>query len=216
MIRLVNVTLSLNAGDANPGPILVDASLALPTDCMLALVGDDPKALTEVISLLCGMRKPDRGHISFGRLRCSPLVNSSSYAGRTLVPQLTVRENIRHASRTHGVDEGLLANLVDSACEFNAQLDVPVSSLDRRTRRMLEASLIAAIPFDCYYVDRLQELEGRLTWQFVHVAARRGAGVIYTLSSMKYLPKFTQATALLQDGSIQLRSPSSRTVRHVD
>jgi hypothetical protein len=216
MIRLVNVSLALKVAGAEPEPILQDATLALPTDSRLALLGDDPKALTETILLLSGSRKPDRGRISFDRMRCSPLVNSGSYAGRTLVPQLTVRENIRHAARTHGVDERVLADLVESACEFGDQRDAEVGSLDRKTRRIFECALIAAIPFDCYYIDRLQEIENRFIWQFVHVVTRRGAGMMYTLSSAKYLPKFTQSTGMLQDGSIQLRSPTIRALGHAN
>lgn len=204
MIRLFDVSLSLRDKEVGALPILRNVSIALPANRRVVILGQDYRALSEVLLMLAGMRKPDRGWIDQDRMRCAPVVNSASLTGRTLVPQLSALENIRLAAATHGIDEYALLALVESACQFGKLLAAPTASLDRTMKRKLEAALIAAIPFDCYYIDRLHEFEGPLIWQFVHVAAKRGAGILFTSRMPNQTRKFAELAAILEDESIEV------------
>jgi ABC-type polysaccharide/polyol phosphate transport system ATPase subunit len=205
MIRLFNVSHSLREEGIDPVPIMRNVSVELPANRRLVILGEDHKELSEVLLMLAGMRRPDRGWITFGDLRCSPVVNAGSAAGRTLVSQLSAVDNIRLAARTHGLDEAMLIAVVEAGCQFGKMLWAPVGSLDRTAKRKLEATLIAAIPFDCYYIDRLHEFEGPIVWQFVHVAAQRGAGILFTSRMANQTRKFAQMAATVKDGSLGMR-----------
>jgi capsular polysaccharide transport system ATP-binding protein len=205
MIRLCNVSLSLRGKGVGHGPIIRDVSVALPTNRRMAILGGSPRALTEVLSMLAGLRTPDRGWIDREQTRCSPVVNASSVAGRTLVFQLSALDNIRLAAATHGVDEATLIALVESACQLGKMLTVPVNDLGHPVRRKLEATLIAAIPFDCYYIDNLHEFEGPIIWQFVHVAYQRGAGIFFTSRRPNQVRNFAQLGATIRNGSLEVR-----------
>jgi ABC-type polysaccharide/polyol phosphate transport system ATPase subunit len=185
------------------GMLLHNASATLPTGLRLLLHGADAASLTEVLSLLAGYRKPEHGRI-VAQLRRSPVINAGSGAGNTLVPQLSVLENIRVAARTYGLDEPTLIWLVESALHLGSQLAAPVRSFNWAMRRKLEATLIAALPFDCYFVDRLHELEGPIVWRLVHVAGRRGAGIIFTSSREKQALTVAQKAIVVRNGSINL------------
>jgi ABC-type polysaccharide/polyol phosphate transport system ATPase subunit len=204
MIRLANVSHSLREKGVAPLPVLRNVSVALPANRRLVVLGEDIKAVSEVLLMLAGMRRPDRGWISFGDLRCSPVINAGSFAGRTLVGQLSATDNIRLAARTHGLDEAALIAVVESGCQLGSRLSAPVNSFDRVVRRKLEATLIAAIPFDCYYIDRLHEFEGHIIWQFVHVAAQRGAGIVFSSRMPNQTLKFAQLAATVENGSLDL------------
>jgi ABC-type polysaccharide/polyol phosphate transport system ATPase subunit len=205
MIRLFNVSHTLREKGVEPAPVMRNVSMALPANRRMVILGEDYRELSEVLLILSGMRKPDKGWLNFGPMRCSPVVNSGSVAGRTLVAQLSAMDNIRLAARTHGVDEVELIGLVESACKLEKMLSAPVGSLDRVARRKLESTLIAAIPFDCYYIDRLHEFEGPIIWQFVHVAAQRGAGILFTSRMPNQTRKFAQLAATLENGSLELQ-----------
>lgn len=205
MIRLSHVTLTLRENQQAPVPVLHDVSVVLPTNRRIAVLGSDPVALTEVLSMLAGLRTEDAGLIDRGRTRCSPLINAGSVAGRTLVMQLTALENIRLAAATYGFDAAELIALVESFCQFGQMLAAPVNNFDRPMRRKLEVTLIAAIPFDCYYVDRLHEFEPPLIWQLVQVAKLRGAGIFFTSRQPKQVRSFAELGATIQDGSLEMR-----------
>jgi ABC-type polysaccharide/polyol phosphate transport system ATPase subunit len=205
MIRLFNVSHTLREKGVDPVPIMRNVSVALPANRRLVILGEDHRELSEILLMLAGMRRPDKGWLTFGQMRCSPVVNSGSVAGRTLVAQLSAIDNIRLAARTHGLDESALIALVESGCKLDKMLSAPVGSLDRVAKRKLEATLIAAIPFDCYYIDRLHEFEGPIIWQFVHVAAQRGAGILFTSRMPNQTRKFAQLAATVESGSLELR-----------
>lgn len=204
MIRLYNVSLSYLEKRDIRHSIMSGVTLALPSVHRVALLGDDFKAITEILSMLAGVRKPDHGRIDVGRMRLSPVINAGSGAGRTLVPQLTALENIRLAARTHGIEETTLIALVESACQFGEMLSTPVRNFDRPMQRKLEATLVAAIPFDCYFVDRLHEMENNLVWQLVHVAVLRGAGLIFSSRRPNQVEKIAEMGILVQDGWCEL------------
>jgi ABC-type polysaccharide/polyol phosphate transport system ATPase subunit len=206
MIYLRSVSQSLPDERTGRRLVLQDVSAALPSAQRLVLLGSDVAALTEILALLAGNRRPDRGQLVAGRIRRSPVINTGGASGSTLVPQLSVLENIRVAARTHGVDEIALIALVESACRLGRMLKEQVRTFNWPTRRRLEATLIAALPFDCYFVDRLHELEGQFVWQLIHVAGRRGAGIIFTSNREKQTFAVAQQAIVVRNGSLRLQS----------
>jgi ABC-type polysaccharide/polyol phosphate transport system ATPase subunit len=183
--------------------MLRDVSVSIHRDARLALLGPDQAALTTVLHLLAGSETPDQGLIVAHRLRPSPVINSGSWAGGSLAPQLSGIENINFFAGTHGLDRIHLTSLVEAACQFGKLLRVPVREYDRKMRQTFEVALIAAIPYDCYFVDRMNEFGGRLVWQLFHVASGRGAGIVFSTNNVKQAAMIGQFGAVVRDGSIR-------------
>src|SRR5208283_2708085 len=93
----------------------------------------------------------------------------------------------------------------ESICQFGKMLAARVNDFDRPMRRKLEATLIAAIPFDCYYIDKLHEFEAPIIWQFVQVAKLRGAGILFTSRQIKQIRYFAELGAMIRGGSLEMR-----------
>ncbi len=68
-------------------------------------------------------------------------------------------------------------------------------------RRALEITLMAALPYDCYFLDNLDQFEKPLVWQLVHTVRRRGAGLFFTTKKMSGLG---QAGAVVEHGTIRV------------
>lgn len=204
MIHLQDVSQSLLDEVVGRKLILRNASASVPTRRRVALLGTDPKSLTEVLAVLAGVRKPDSGRVDVPRIRRSPVINSGGSPGSTLAPQLTALENIRFAARASGLDEAALVDAVESSCHFGRLLTLPVRTFDWPTRRRLETAMIAALPFDCYFVDRLHELEGPFVWRLVHVASKRGAGIVFTSRRANQTLRVAEIAARVRNGSLEL------------
>lgn len=192
--------------------LLRDVSISLHRDARLALLGEDPSALTTVLHLLAGSEKPDQGIVVTDELRGSPVINSGGWAGSCLAPKLTGIENISFFAMKCGVDGGHLLSMVEAACSLGRLLRVPVREYDRRMRQSFEVALVGAIPFDCYFIDKLNDFDVRLAWQLFHVARGRGAGMIFTTNNVKTAAMIAQFGAVVRDGSIQCYGHISKAI----
>jgi capsular polysaccharide transport system ATP-binding protein len=192
--------------------LLRDVTISLPRGSRVALLGQDRPALTTLLHLLAGSEVPDEGRIIAYRLRRSPIINSGSWAGSSLAMRLTGLENINFFARMNGVDPTHLLAVVESACRLGRLLRVPVREYDRTTRRAFEVALIAALPYDCYLADGLNEFEPRLLWQLIHAANGRRAGLIFTTKNMTQAAKLAQVGAVVGDGSIRVYPRVARAI----
>jgi capsular polysaccharide transport system ATP-binding protein len=184
--------------------ILRDASFSLPTNRPAAILGSDVRAISMILLMLTGARVPHKGEIDRGRLRCSPVIHSGGAPGPSLHPQLTAADNIRIFAELYGADVHELMGLVESACELGPRLKLPVSKLDWAARRVLELSVIAALPFDCYFIDRLDILNGPLIWRLILAAQRRGAGLIFSTQRRPQAARLAKIGVLIEDGAARM------------
>jgi ABC-type polysaccharide/polyol phosphate transport system ATPase subunit len=188
--------------------VLRDAYFDLPTDRPVAILGKDPRVVTSIMLLLSGVTKPDRGEVDIGRLRMSPLIQAGGVPGASLIPRFTAAENIGHLAAMYGVDAAHLTALVESVCNFGAQLNLPVSKFDWPMRRLLELTVVSALPFDCYFVDRLQAYSGPALWRLFHAARLRGAGLIFSTNrrgqATRFFTRLGNAAAVVSGGHVRL------------
>lgn len=186
--------------------VLRDATVSLPTNGRVALFGEDQQSLTTILHLLAGSEVPDRGRIVVGGLRRSPIINAGGTAGSSLVRRLSGVDNVNFFARIHGVDPGHLLGIVGAACHLGELWRLPVSEYDVSIRRGLEIALIAALPYDCYFLDKIDRLEHRLIWQLFHAVRLRGAGIFFTTRKIPLAARFGEARALVAHGSIRVSS----------
>jgi capsular polysaccharide transport system ATP-binding protein len=180
--------------------VLRDASFALPSDRSVAVLGS-AKVASTILLMLTGAKVPDKGRIERGRLRCSPVINSGG-APISLVVQSTALSNIELLAKRYGADAHLLAALVEGATGLGSALQLPVRKLDGPQRRSLEAAAIAALPFDCYFIDRVHQLEPKLIWRMLTAARLRGAGVIFSTDRLPQARRLARSGVFVADGQL--------------
>jgi ABC-type polysaccharide/polyol phosphate transport system ATPase subunit len=200
MIHLRNVSkyhLDIELGHE---VVLRDASFAFPTDRSVAVLGG-AKVASTILLMLTGAKVPDKGSIGRGRLRCSPVINSSG-AALSLVAQLTALGNIEMLAGRFGADPHLLAALVEGATGLGSAMQLPVRKLDGIQRRSLEIAAISALPFDCYFIDRVHLIEPRLIWRMLTVARLRGSGVIFATDRLPQARRLARSGAFVANGQL--------------
>ena len=181
--------------------LLRDASFVFPTDRSLAILSES-KVASAVLLMMTGSKVPDRGRVERGRLRCSPVINAGGVPG-ALGGSFTGLENIRMFADRYGVDQHKLAALVEAAGDFGTALNLPVRKLDGAQRRSLETAAIAALPFDCYFVDKIHQIEPTLVWKLLHAAKMRGAGVIFSTERPLQARRLASSGVIVSNGLMQ-------------
>jgi ABC-type polysaccharide/polyol phosphate transport system ATPase subunit len=192
--------------------VLRDVSLGLPTDRPLAIVGSDARLISTILLMLTGAKAPDRGEIARGRIRCSPVINLGGGGAATFLGQLSALDNISSLAAMYGVDRRKLIALVESAGSFASRLDMPFRKLEWASRRSIEAATIAALPFDCYFIDRLHMLDIVLVRRMFHAARLRGAGVIFSTDRVPQALRLAKVGALASNGRLQLAENLQETL----
>jgi capsular polysaccharide transport system ATP-binding protein len=192
--------------------VLRDVTLSLPSNARVALFGRDQPTLTTVLHLLAGSEVPDRGRVVTSHLRRSPIINAGNVAGSVLAPRLTGLENISFFARLHSIDPDRLLALVESTCRLDRLLRLPVRDYGRPMRQALETTLIAALPYDCYFLDNVGVFPRSLLWQLTHAVRARGAGLIFTAKQASAAVRFAQMGAVVADGAIRIYPQIRRAV----
>lgn len=210
MIRMSKASKVLLDAVAGHEIVLKDAFAAIPTDSSVAILGPSDDALTATMLLLTGADRPDRGEVRRPRIRMSPLINSRGLAGASLIPSLTVVANLRLLADANGADAGKLVELVDLACDLGPNLIQSLNKLDWKTRRALEVAAIAALPFDCYFVDRMHSIETRLIWMLLHSVSARGAGLVFSTRRHQQAENLADTIVTMEHGEVRMRENARR------
>jgi capsular polysaccharide transport system ATP-binding protein len=199
--KVTKTTTNQRTGSSFP---LLDVTTSIPCDRPVALIGHNSADLSSFLHLVAGSEIPSRGKILRDKTRFSPIINAGDGAGNTLIKKLSPLENIEFFAGMNGIDPGHLLAVVEAACGLGRLLRLPLIHLDPNERRALEVALLAAMPYDCYLVDRLHELKERLIWQLLHSARSRGAGLIFTTNRVTKVARFGRMGAVLRGGTVQL------------
>lgn len=144
MIRLHGLTHGYRAGS----PVLDGATIDLPSDRRLAVLGHEHSGKTTLIHLLSGLLAPQGGRIErFGRLsfpagyqRGFRLANSG-------------RQNVMFAARIYDADPEEVFEFVRTVSGYGDRLDQPLRDWAVQDRVSLSYILTYALPFDTYLFD---------------------------------------------------------------
>ena len=119
-------------------------------------------------------------------------------------PGLSAVENLRFLARAYGFDaDGLLTAAV-SIAGSDMLLDRPLKGQDGAKRRNFEAATTFVIPFGCYLVDEVGQIDPDVMARCFALAAHRGAGVIFSTSQPRLVVQHAEAAVTLRDGVLQL------------
>jgi ABC-type polysaccharide/polyol phosphate transport system ATPase subunit len=202
MIRLDRVHRRVPDLQRGHRPGLRGVTAVLPQKSAVGVIGDDRQSLTAFLHLVAGSEVPDRGGVFAGDVRRSPIVNAGGTAASCLVPQMSALANIRALANLNGVDPITLAEIVESACRLGPLLDIAIRKLDVEQRRSVEASLIAALPYDYYLVDRMETLPPPMQAMIARSARARGASLVFTTLNAEVLRRHGRVEINLRDGKV--------------
>lgn len=197
LIDLVRVAKSYATKGRVPNVVFRPTTLTLPADRRLAILGGKHEGKSVLLQLLARTERPDLGEV-VTRAQLSPIVN----ADRIFHRDLSGFENIRFYARRFGVDENQLILAMDRFYRVSPFLDLCAGDVPLRQRRSMEAALAAALAFDCYLVDDLGLLAPDLVERHLDMAARRGAGVIFTTGSLRLARQFADCAVVIQDRTL--------------
>lgn len=199
LIHLVDVAKSFPRAGASPHVVLVPGTISLPTDGRLGLLAARKAGKTTLLQLLAGAVRPDRGGV-IGTDVLSPVVN----AGSLMHPGLSAVENTRFLARAFGFSaDGLLAAAV-ALGGSDILLDRPLKSQDGAKRRNFEVATTFVIPFGCYLVDEVGQVDPDVMARCFALAEHRHAGVIFTTSQPRFVVQHAESAVTLRDGALRL------------
>ena len=179
--------------------VLVPGTISLPTDRRLAVLVRRHQGKTTLMQLLSGKLRPDQGEV-MGADSLSPVVN----AGSLLHPQLSAVENIRFLARAYGFDPDVMLMAVDALQPLDFPMDQPLKGQDGSQRKSLEAAIVFLLPFQCYLVDEIGQLDPNLVARCMESLAERQAGIVFSTSQSRLASQYADAAVLIDDGLLHL------------
>lgn len=199
LIHLIDAAKSFPRAGASPHVVLLPGTISLPTDGRLGVLAGRKAGKTTLLQLLAGALKPDGGAVT-GADPMSPAVN----AAPLMHPGLSAVENLRFLARAYGFDaDGLLTAAV-SLAGSDMLLDRPLKGQDGAKRRNFEAATTFVIPFGCYLVDEVSQIDPDVMARCFALAAHRRAGVIFSTSQPRFVVQHAEAAVTLRDGALKL------------
>jgi len=197
MIQLLEVAKSYWKGHDGPKVLFSPASMELPLDCRIGVLGQKGAGKSTLLQMLSGNIPPDHGCVLMPD-EVSPVVNS----GRLLYPQLSGAENVQFIARIYGVDvERLLIALeAFQATDINFNQPLRLQSIDRR--RSLETAMITVLPFDCYLYDDVGFLEPNLLERCFEAAYQRHASVVFSTADPRLVQRFAEFVVVIKGASL--------------
>lgn len=197
VIRLVALEKSFAMVDAPPKVVLNPTTFAMPADRRLAVLGGRGQGKTVFLKLLAGMEMPTRGDV-VSSVSLSPIVRF----GGLFHPRLSDIENIRFYARMLDLDEDALAMTLDTACNANGAMVRSLSATGKTDRKAAEMALLSVLPFDCYLLDEVAQLEEVVRNRLLGIAAQRGAGIIFSTNLPQLARRYADCAIVIRNGFV--------------
>src|SRR5262245_51228143 len=182
--------------------ILSSASVNIPSDRRIALLGPSERDKDVVVNLLTGQMLPSAGrivrkaHVSFpvGQLP-------------GLARELSLRRNVAHVARLYGADVRQTVEFVQSVLDVGEYFDKPYIKLTPRMRKPFAQILGFSIPFDTYVLadDKLRgEREFKEKCYAAFQARARTSGMIIPISNQRFAREYCDMSLVVHQGKLRL------------
>lgn len=199
MFVLDRVSIARGSG-AQATVVLDEVTSTLPSDEVFTVLGVAGSGLTTLAHLLSGILRPDSGHIARPPRVSFPLGYASGFSR-----QLSVRQNIVHASRLYDADPKEILSFVAGICAEREELETDWGSLLAPRRAAIAHAIGYALPFNVYIVDNVIAAGSgsfrEACFAMFEQRARQG-GIILMAKDIRVARRFAQRGAVLKDGKL--------------
>jgi capsular polysaccharide transport system ATP-binding protein len=201
MIDLVNLSKSYYV-DNRAKAVIRPATLTLPVNRRVALLGGSNSGKTVLMRLITGADDPTTGHVS---RRCSLSWPFASGAGINI--KISGAANVRFISQLYLADFRSVLAMVDELTELRSALYDPMFTYPAAMRGKLFYALSLAIDFDCYLVDE-HLLTGtadrvfRAKAQAILERKLNGSGMLYASQNENKVKPYCTAAVVLHAGRL--------------
>lgn len=201
MIVLDNVTKILSVGQIRTS-VLVDASVTLPTDRRLAILGHHGSGKSTLIQLIAGLLSPTSGLIERYARISFPVGFNGGFR-----PRLSLRQNIAHAARLYGADVDEVTHFVTAVTNTQAALEEPLAGLPQQMRNCIFYAIGYAIPFDTYLFDNTiwtGDQEFREKCEAMFESRAQSSGMILATRNVQMAARVADMGAILNDRELTI------------
>jgi simple sugar transport system ATP-binding protein len=210
---------------------LRNVEIALQPGRCLGLVGRNGAGKSTLVSILCGLLAADTGEVRFDGEPAPPLADIGSWRERistvfqhsTVVPQLTVAENIflHRQPQHHGVVDWRAMRAqtrqVLRDWDFNVDPDVECAALTVEQRQIVEIAGALARGTRILLLDEptaALEREGvRRLFDRVHTLVAGGVAVLYISHHLEEVFEICHDVVVFRDGEVVLTAPTPTLTR---
>ncbi|WP_449042541.1 ABC transporter ATP-binding protein [Paracoccus sp. (in: a-proteobacteria)] len=147
MLEFDNVSKSFWTGTQRK-VILDQASFRVELGESLGILAPNGTGKTTIINMMCGLEKPDEGHI---RATCRVSFPLGFMGG--VIPRLSGNENSRYIARIYKLDPDYVSAFCRWLCDIDEYFDQPVGVYSSGMRSRLTFALLLALEFDIYLID---------------------------------------------------------------
>jgi len=197
--------------------VLDRASITLPSNQHLVILGQEGSGKTSLIRLLAGSMLPDQGRIARHARVSFPAGFTGGYKR-----DLNVRENIAHAAYLYGADGEEVVRFVSKIAELDGILQLDFGDLPPQLRLRVAYAVSYAIPFDTYLIDgrvAMGDSEFKLRCERIFEERIKHCGFILTTSNPRYARRIGRVAAILHKGRLSLYEDMDRAIwdfRHLE
>jgi capsular polysaccharide transport system ATP-binding protein len=205
MILLDQVTLTatvrINVMRAEVRTVISSASLAIPSDRRIALLGPSDEDKKVLINLLGGVVLPRKGRI----LKKAKVSFPVGYLGGFTV-DFSPRKNVAHLARLYDADVETVVDFVENTTVLGPAFDKPYKLLTGPQRRQLGRVVGYSIPFDVYVLTEEivngRNKENDISYHLFQ-ARSRTAGMIIPTQNPKFAREHCEMGLVLNDGDLR-------------
>jgi capsular polysaccharide transport system ATP-binding protein len=201
MIILERATKLVGAG-RQQRPALQSVSMIIPSDRRIALIGPSASDNALLIDLLAGAKQ-----LSTGTIERRAQVSFPIGLLRSVDQKMSVRQNIAHVARLHGIDAGQTVDFVRTVLDIGHAFECPYEELSAPSRRSLAQVVGFCLPFDVYLLtdDRIgisPDFKDRCQALFEYRRSR--SGIIIPTQSADFIRDNCEMALLLYNGDLVL------------
>jgi capsular polysaccharide transport system ATP-binding protein len=193
-------------------PVLSSASIKIPSDRRIALVGGSDREKDILIGILAGGVMPSSGRVERRAEVSFPVGSLPGFS-----KEFSVRVNVAHVARLYGANVRQTVDIVETAFNSGAAFDKRYEQLSRDLRKPLAQIVAFALPFDVYALtdDRFQPPAAKPQRHqrggdhsaacFALFKARlRTSGMIIPTNDTEFIREYCDAAMLLDRGRLRL------------
>lgn len=213
MIQIAHLTKSYELDDGRRHVVFKDASVTIPPDVNVAILGDNGAGKSTLLRLLAGVDHPDSGRIKTQKTISWPVTLRGGF-----LPSMTGRENCWVVFSVHGYSHKEISEklaLVKEISGIGEYFYEPVKNYSSGMRVRLGFALCMAFDYDYFLLDEITSVGDaafRETCKSWLLAQNQRHNIILVSHQMSTVRQFCQIALIVKDRKIFLEEDIEKAV----